>query len=147
MTALPRRALLAIAAVLDVALLARANPLAAKDLAARHALPQRQFEPLLQDLVRAGILRSARGPRGGYRLARERRRITLGDVARALQLTREARPAAPGSALISRVIGPAVAASGDALLAELDRVTIEDLCRRADGLAEGEPRDLADFAI
>ncbi len=147
MTVLPRRALLAIAAVLDVALLARANPLAAKELAARHALPPRQFEPLLQDLVRAGILRSARGPRGGYRLARERRRITLGDVARALNLARDAQTPAPGSALLAHVVVPAVAAAGDALLAELDRVTIEDLCRRAGVADAAEPREAADFAI
>ena len=32
-----------------------------------------------QKLVRAGILSGVRGPRGGYLLARERRRISLGE--------------------------------------------------------------------
>ena len=42
------------------------------------------LEQVLQQLVRADILRGVRGPRGGYRLARERRRISLGEVVRVL---------------------------------------------------------------
>ena len=38
--------------------------------------------PVLQALVRHGILKGVRGPRGGYELARERRRITAGDIVR-----------------------------------------------------------------
>jgi len=37
---------------------------------------------VMQALVRAGILKGVRGPRGGYRLARERRRITAGEIVR-----------------------------------------------------------------
>src|SRR3954462_13351180 len=83
MILLSRRSQLAIAAVVDVALHARPLPVPAKLLAARHALPPRHFETLLQALVRAGILKGVRGPRGGYELARERRRITAGEIARA----------------------------------------------------------------
>ena len=39
----------------------------------------------MQQLVRAGILRGVRGPRGGYRLARERRRVSVGDVVRVVR--------------------------------------------------------------
>ena len=38
----------------------------------------RHLETLLQELVRARILKGTRGPRGGYELARERRRISVG---------------------------------------------------------------------
>ena len=38
---------------------------------------------MLQALVRVGILKGIRGPRGGYELARERRRITADDILRA----------------------------------------------------------------
>ena len=38
----------------------------------------------MQKLVRAGILRGVRGPRGGYLLAREKRRITVADICAAL---------------------------------------------------------------
>ena len=71
MALLSRKGLLAIAAVIDVALHGKGRPVSAKALAARHALPARHLEPVLQALVRMGILRGIRGPRGGYELARE----------------------------------------------------------------------------
>src|SRR5262245_51885358 len=83
MNLLPRRSLLAIAAVVDIAYHARPAPIAAKALSARHSLPPRHLETLLQVLVRSGILKGVRGPRGGYELARERRRITVADIVRA----------------------------------------------------------------
>jgi Rrf2 family iron-sulfur cluster assembly transcriptional regulator len=46
----------------------------------------------MQELVRAGILKGVRGPKGGYRLARERRRVTVGEIVRvvaALELYKE----------------------------------------------------------
>ena len=66
MNLLARRSVLAIASVVDVALHSRSAPVVAKDLAARHKLPSRHLETLLQGLVRAKILKGVRGPRGGY---------------------------------------------------------------------------------
>ena len=83
MSLLPRKGLLAIAAVIDVALNARERPVSARKLAARHNLPPRHLEPVLQALVHEGIFNGIRGPRGGYELARERRRITVADILRA----------------------------------------------------------------
>src|SRR5262249_33835933 len=53
------------------------------EVAARHHLPPRHLEPVLQALVREGILKGVRGPHGGYKLAREARRITAQDILRA----------------------------------------------------------------
>jgi len=61
MILLSRRSLLAIAAVVDVAIHARPSPVAAKLLAARHNLPPRHLETVLQQLVRAGILEGGAG--------------------------------------------------------------------------------------
>src|SRR6266853_5066801 len=83
MSLLPRKGLLAIAAVVDVALNARERPVSARKLAARHNLPPRHLEPVLQALVHEGIFHGVRGPRGGYALARERKRISVADVLRA----------------------------------------------------------------
>ena len=49
-----RKGILAIAAVIDVAINARMRPVSAKALAARHKLPPRHLEPVLQALVRDG---------------------------------------------------------------------------------------------
>jgi hypothetical protein len=73
MSLLPRKGLLAIAAVVDVALQTDGRPISAKTLTTRHGLPRRHLESVLQSLVRDGILKGIRGPQGGYELARERR--------------------------------------------------------------------------
>lgn len=130
MIPLSRRSLFAIAAVVDVALHARPTPVAARALAERHNLPPRHLETVLQALVRAGILKGTRGPRGGYELARERRRVTVADILRATGGGTD-EPGESESSLVERVILPVLTGAADAFLAELDRVTVEDLCSRA----------------
>lgn len=125
------------AAVVDLARLARGAPLPAKALVPPGGLAPRQFETVLQDLVRAGLLRSIRGPRGGYELARERRRISLGDIARVIDGSPV--PGAPAHA-IDAVLNEAAAA----FLAHLDQVSVEDLCRR---IAPATGEGAADFHI
>lgn len=151
MILLPRRCLLAIAAVVDVAIHARPTPVAAKALAARHDLPPRHLETLLQALVRAGILKGVRGPRGGYELARERRRISAGDIVRAAIASDDENglPAgAPESPLLAEVVAPLVKEAGRGLLSRLDGVTVEDLCERARGAGAVEDSNgNVDFTI
>src|SRR3954447_17520855 len=83
MPLLPRKGVLAITAVIDIAMHADGRPVAAKSLALRHDLPPRHLEPVLQALVRQGILRGVRGPRGRYELAPEEDRNTADDLRRA----------------------------------------------------------------
>ena len=146
MTLLPRRSLLAIAAVVDVALHARPVPVTAKALASRHHLPPRRLETVLQALVRHAILKGVRGPRGGYELARERRRVSLGDIVRASQTApteseRKSSAAPDRSPLIEVVIQPAIAAAGELYLAQLDNISVEDLCQISLG-ATGQGGDV-----
>jgi Rrf2 family protein len=148
MNLLSRRSLLAIAAVTDIALHGRSQPVSAKALAARHALPPRHMEPLLQALVRQGILKGLRGPRGGYELARERRRITAGEIVRVVMtLVDDEGPPLPRSRLVERVVEPAIRRGSQAFLRELDAVTVDDLCVDADAAGAVEPQPLADFTI
>jgi Rrf2 family protein len=150
MILLSRRSLLSIAAVVDIALHARPKPVSAKALSARHDLPPRHLETVLQALVRHGVLKGLRGPRGGYELARERRRITAGDVVRAAMSAtgEDGLPPLPHSRLVDEVVGPEVKAAGEAFLSQLDKVTIEDLCQQADTrrVFSAEEKHL-DFAI
>ncbi|MGC6475919.1 MAG: RrF2 family transcriptional regulator [Parvibaculales bacterium] len=81
---LSRKQILALESVLDVALHARPDPVQARDITDRQNVPQRYLEQIMQALVRADILRGVRGPKGGYRLARERRRIMVGDIIRVI---------------------------------------------------------------
>jgi Rrf2 family protein len=115
---------LAIAAVVDVALHSRSAPVAAKALAARHKLPSRHLETLLQGLVHAKILKGERGPRGGYEFARERRRITIGEIVRIAMSLSTADPEDLGSnsVLLERVIDPVARRAAETFLANLEAI-------------------------
>src|SRR5579872_899619 len=105
MSLLPRKGLLAIAAVVDVALQTGGRPVSAKTLATRHGLPPRHLESVLQSLVRDGILKGIRGPRGGYELARDRRGVTANDILRAAG-TVDSDDEQPQSELVTKVVVP-----------------------------------------
>ena len=135
MQLLPRKGVLAIAAVIDIALNARGRPVAAKSLAHRHRLPPRHLEPVLQALVRHGILKGVRGPRGGYELAREQRRITADDILRAAGTVEDADDIPTnGSVLLTQVIVPALAEAERSFAATLGHISVEDLVHSAEGL-------------
>ena len=137
MALLSRKGLLAIAAVIDVALHGRGRPVSAKTLAARHSLPARHLEPVLQALVRVGILKGIRGPRGGYELGRERRRITADEILRAAgTIEDDADTALLGSALLTSVVIPAVGQAEHAFSIALSRINLEELVRRAEPLRD-----------
>jgi Rrf2 family protein len=132
MLRLSRKTLLALEAVIDIAFNARPEPVQAKEITARQGVPQRYLEQVMQQLVRAGILKGVRGPRGGYRLARERRRISVGDVVRVAESIEDGEEKTqPRSDLGGRIVGPFVATLQDELMTRLDSVSIEDLCQRA----------------
>jgi Rrf2 family protein len=149
MLAPSRRARLALDSVLDIAWTGRPEPVQSRDITGRLGVPRRHLEQLLQDLVRCGILRGVRGPRGGYALARERRRITVGEIVRAAGGDAEAGPPAIGASDLARqVAAPFWVEAEAALMARLDAVTLEDLCARARAAGLSTP-DAAppDFAI
>jgi Rrf2 family transcriptional regulator, iron-sulfur cluster assembly transcription factor len=133
MSLLPRKGLLAIAAVVDVALQSAARPISAKTLASRHGLPPRHLESLLQSLVRDGILRGIRGPRGGYELARERSSVTANDILRAAG-TVDGLAAEPNSELMERVVIPALSSAESEFGRALSRISLEDMMRNAERL-------------
>jgi Rrf2 family iron-sulfur cluster assembly transcriptional regulator len=146
---LSRRGYLALAAVVDIAIHARPLPVAAKALAVRLNLPPRRLETLLQGLVRANILKGVRGPHGGYELARERRRITAASVLHAVSNASTGDPGEVADCrLVEQVIVPIMEAAGKAFLDELETITIDDICRRAENLKLCDEKGPgSDFAI
>jgi Rrf2 family transcriptional regulator, iron-sulfur cluster assembly transcription factor len=150
MNILSRRSVLAVAAVVDVALHSRSAPVGAKVLAKRHKLPPRHLETLLQGLVHAKILKGVRGPRGGYELARERRRITVGEIVRTAMSLSTADPEDLGanSVLIERTIDPAVRRAGETFLDSLDLITVGQMCETAENTHVLDDEKVSgDFAI
>ncbi len=150
MLRLSRKAILALEAVVDIACNARPEPVQSREIMRRQGVPDRYLEQVMQALVRQGVLKGVRGPRGGYRLAKERRRITAGEIVRIvaeLEVADEP-PLAGASPMGEKVVRPAIEAIHLDLLRQLDAISIEDLCLRAEaeGIAEpAAPR--VDFAI
>jgi Rrf2 family protein len=151
MLRLSKKLLFAIEAVLDIAYNAGELPVQSGEITRRQGIPRRYLEQVLQQLVRAGVLAGVRGPRGGYRLARERRRITLGEIVRVVQALEGADnplESDAGAEIGRRVVRPLWAELQDEVMGRLDQVTIEELCMRAH--RAGVPGDYAarlDFSI
>jgi len=104
------------------------TPLTSESLAQSQGLPAKFLESILNDMRRAGLLTSQRGPDGGYRLARAADQITVADVIRPLDgplaEIRGMRPEAAeytGAAANLQAVWVAVRAS---LRSVLDEVTI-----------------------
>lgn len=76
----PRRSILALSVMIDIAQNATNQPVSAKDLAERHGVLPRFFEIMLKDLAGAGLIRGQRGPKGGYQLAREAQDIAVPEI-------------------------------------------------------------------
>ncbi len=118
---------------MDIAYNGRPHPVQSKDITERQGIPQRYLEQVLQQLVRAGVLKGVRGPRGGYTLARERRRITLGDVLRVVnQMENDEDSTVSRAALGEKIISPIWDEMQDDILKHYDAITMEDLCRDAE---------------
>src|SRR3546814_13473603 len=94
----------------------------------------------MQHLVRNGVLKGVRGPRGGYTLARESRRITVGEVVRIVsELDADGEEAfSAGSELGRRTVQPIWDDCQAIMMAKIDKITLEDMCARAEtaGIAD-----------
>jgi Rrf2 family protein len=63
---------------------AGSHPVTAVQLAEAQHIPPKFLENILGQLRRSGVIRSQRGPEGGYWLARPADKITLADIIRAI---------------------------------------------------------------
>jgi len=61
------------------------EPLQSRDIAKRAGIPKPFLDQLLLDLRRSGLVRSVRGPGGGYVLARPAAEVTLKDAIGAVE--------------------------------------------------------------
>jgi Rrf2 family iron-sulfur cluster assembly transcriptional regulator len=134
MLMLSKKMLFAIEAVLDIAYHAGSLPVQSRDITRRQEIPRRHLEQALQHLVRHGVLKGVRGPRGGYRLARERRLISIGDIVRVVRDI-EAGDDTLGDLGLSqlgiKVVRPMWVKLQANIMDDLDNISIDDLCDNA----------------
>jgi Rrf2 family transcriptional regulator, iron-sulfur cluster assembly transcription factor len=131
-----KKLLYAIEAVTDIAYNSGGEPVQIREVTSRQGVPQRYLEQVMQRLVKAGILKGIRGPRGGYLLARERAKISVGDIARVVMVVEEDMESGlPDDMAIGpigrQVIRPLWSEFQDQILEMMDRVTVEELTTRA----------------
>lgn len=139
----------ALRALFDIAFFNDGRPTQVKDIAERQGIPPRFLEQIFQDLKRAGLVGSKRGPQGGYSLLRPPLEITLGDVLRVTEgpitlvedaLEEAAAGAARAEASPSRQVTESVLDDlSGAVQACFDRVTLGTLCDRAEALGMHRP--------
>jgi len=72
-------------ALFDIAYNCGSNPTQIQDISRRQQISPRYLEQIFQNLKRAGILKSKRGPQGGYTLARKPEDITLLEILNATE--------------------------------------------------------------
>ena len=127
-----------IMAVLDLALTNGSAPVQAKAIADRQGIPLRFLEHILSALKHAGLVESARGAHGGYRLAKPASEIRIGDViqavdgpiampARILPRLRNGNGQRTSHGSLVQGVWEEVKVS---VLETLNRTTLADLCRR-----------------
>jgi len=135
----------AVRAMFDLAFHAEGAAAQIKEIAERQVIPLRFLEQIFQDLRRAGLVTSKRGPRGGYQLGRAAHEISLGEVFRAIEgsLAVYAREdeVADGDAASLAITDAAFRELSTRIEACFDAVTLEELCERAQrqGLKKNAP--------
>ena len=151
MLTLSNKIMCSIEAVVDIAYHSNGRPVQSQRISSRQRTPGRYLEQSLQKLVKANILTGVRGPRGGYQLARERRRISVGEIVcivTDLETENAVENILTDSEISGKVLNPMWGKIQNTILEQLDKITIEDLCIKANERGiQSEGRQTLDYAI
>ncbi|WP_295420780.1 Rrf2 family transcriptional regulator [Sulfurovum sp.] len=85
MTGISTKTIYAVAALHELGSIQGDEVLKIKEIAARASVPQNFLEQILLELRKQGILASVKGARGGYRLAKNLKDVTLKDIVMILE--------------------------------------------------------------
>lgn len=113
---------------------ASGEPLQIRQISALQQIPDRYLEQLLATLRRGGLVRSQRGAKGGYVLAREPWKINLLEVMLCLEGA-DSQPAdhdTPAKTVEGAVICEIWSEAHQAAQSVLRRYTLQDLCEKRD---------------
>ena len=123
----------AILALLELAIgYSKGEPLQIREIAALQNIPSRYLEQLLATLRRRGLIKSIRGAKGGYILAREPAKITLLDALNCMEgvspVVAEFKPTTQTieGQIIQEVWIEAIQAANSVL----ENYTLQDLCEQ-----------------
>ena len=141
-----KRIIYAIEAVLDIALNAGVNPVQNLAVAKRQGIPKRYLEQTLQILVKNNILVASRGPRGGYRLAKERRKIKILDIIKSVATEKEVNELYKSN--ISKIIiQPMINKFLEESMVFLNKISVEDIYNQYKQKNKDSSNKKVDFVI
>ena len=141
-----KRIIYAIEAVLDIALNAGINPVQNIAIAKRQGIPKRYLEQTLQILVKNNILVASRGPRGGYRLAKERRKIKILDIIKSVSREKEVVDLYKSN--ISKIIiQPMIYKFLEKSMIYLEKISVEDVYNQYKQTHKDNSNEKVDFVI
>ena len=133
-------------AIFDIAYHAGDQPAQIKDISARQRISPRYLEQIFQNLKKAGILGSKRGPKGGYTLLKAPKDITVYEIVACTEgpielvfcVGENSEGESCEAALCDQkdycAASPIWKEIGEGIADVMSRTTIEDLCRRAEEL-------------
>ena len=145
-----KKIIYAIEAVIDIAYHTGEDPIQNIDIAKRQGIPKRYLEQTLQSLVRSSILVGSRGPKGGYRLDKEKRKIKISDIILSVQNTKEnnQKNKLSKSEISEKIINPMLREISNDSLKKLENISIDDICSQARKLnISSNIKNKVDFVI
>lgn len=108
------------------------------EIAQRQNIPDRYLEQMLTSLRRARILRSIRGPKGGYQLARPPAEVAVHEVVTALEGEAPSRTSTERSTPEFDVLASLEDRLDSARVAILGGTTLQDLLDQRDQLVQAQ---------
>lgn len=129
-------------AIFDIAYHSAGVPVQIKDISQRQEIPPRYLEQIFQKLRKANIVKSVRGPGGGYVLVKDPHEISVRDIIQAVRepidpvfcVDKEARHnknCSKSRQCVTRLVWEE---AGEKITEFFDSITIGDLCERARNL-------------
>lgn len=105
------------------------EPLQIQQIADAQDIPKRYLEQLLATLRRGGLIKSTRGVKGGYVLAKEPHQITVLDAINCIEGLEASLPSPNANSSVGcKVIGEVWEEARQALFNVLQQHTLQDLC-------------------
>jgi Rrf2 family cysteine metabolism transcriptional repressor len=125
-------------AMVNIAMTKDRRAVSIKDISKREGISSVYLEQLLNKLRRENLVKSVRGPAGGYILSKKPRRITVGDIVKTLEGSITPVDCAQGregwkticqhkNTCVAKIVWAKLAKAIDDCL---ESVTLEDLCSK-----------------
>lgn len=106
------------------------KPLTVGEISAKQPIPERYLEQILATLRRGGLLKSQRGSRGGYILARSPREITLLEIVSLIEGSSHIQEPSALPTIEMKLVQESWQQANLAAQSILDQSTLYDLCKQ-----------------